>query len=67
MGMMMYIYMKSHNKRDTEDESDTVEGNESDTEDELNDTIYDITKTFDYSLQLRKKFREKIEHMEEIN
>ena len=33
--------MKSHYKSDTEDESDTVEGSDSDTEDELDDIIYE--------------------------
>ena len=55
----------SDNETDTEDES------ESDTEVPINDNqdlleiINDIKSTFNYSLQLRKKFREKIEDMEE--
>ena len=51
---------QDENERDTEDES------ESDTEDQdLLEIINDIKSTFNYSLQLRKKFREKIEDMEE--
>ena len=51
---------EDENERDTEDES------ESDTEDQdLLEIINDIKATFNYSLQLRKKFREKIEDMEE--
>ena len=50
MRMMMYIRV----------ESDNVSESESDTEmDELDDIIHDIKSTFDYILQLRKKFREK--------
>ena len=55
--------MNSDNESDTEDES------KSDTEDLFNENqhllkkINDIKSTFD-SLQLRKKFREKIEDME---
>ena len=58
------VDMSSDNATDTEDES------ESDTEVPINDNqdlleiINDIKSTFDYSLQLRKKFREKIEDME---
>ena len=54
----------SDNETDTEDES------ESDTEVPINDNqdlleiINDIKSTFNYSLQLRKKFREKIGDME---
>merc|ERR1712208_59581 len=57
----------SDNETDTEDES------ESDTEVPINDNqdlleiINDIKSTFNYSLQLRKKFREKIEDMEEYD
>ena len=51
--------MNSDNESDTEDES------ESDTEDQdLLEIINDIKSTFNYSLQLRKKFREKIGDME---
>ena len=54
------VNMNSDNESDTEDES------ESDTEDQdLLEIINDIKSTFNYSLQLRKKFREKIEDMEE--
>ena len=53
---------QDENERDTEDES------ESDTEDQdLLEIINDIKSTFNYSLQLRKKFREKIENMEEYD
>ena len=57
----------SDNESDTEDES------ESDTEVSINDNqdlleiINNIKSTFNYSLQLRKKFREKIEDMEEYD
>ena len=57
----------SDNETDTEDES------ESDTEVPINNNqdlleiINDIKSTFNYSLQLRKKFREKIEDMEEYD
>merc|ERR1711895_272161 len=51
---------EDENEKDTEDES------ESDTEDQdLLEIINDFKSTFNYSLQLRKKFREKIEDMEE--
>merc|ERR1712240_106299 len=63
--------MSSDAESDTEDESESVERDtedesESDTEDQdLLEIINDIKSTFNYSLQLRKKFREKIEDMEE--
>merc|ERR1711872_824445 len=54
------VDMNSDTESDAEDES------ESDTEDQdLLEIINDIKATFNYSLQLRKKFREKIEDMEE--
>ena len=54
--------MNSDNESDTEDES------ESDTEEhDLLEIINDIKSTFNYSLQLRKKFRKKIENMEEYD
>ena len=71
------VDMSSDNETDTEDESemdtedthnesDTEDKSESDTEDQdLLEIINDIKATFNYSLQLRKKFREKIEDMEE--
>ena len=50
---------EDENEKDTEDESD------SDTEDQdLLEIINDIKSTFNYSMQLRKKFREKIGDME---
>ena len=52
------VDMSSHNATDTENES------ESDDNQDLLEIINDIKSTFDYSLQLRKKFREKIEDME---
>ena len=56
------VNMNSDNESDTEDES------ESDTEDQdLLEIINDIKSTFNYSLQLRKKFRKKIENMEEYD
>ena len=63
--------MNSDNESDTEDESesdtedthnesDTEDESESDTEDQdLLEIINDIKSTFNYSLQLRKKFRKK--------
>ena len=67
------VDMNSDTESGTEDESesDTEDESKSDTEDALNEhqdlleIINDIKSTFDYSLQLRKKFREKIEDMEE--
>ena len=56
------VNMNSDNESDTEDES------ESDTEEhDLLEIINDIKSTFNYSLQLRKKFRKKIENMEEYD
>ena len=53
---------------DTHNESDTEDESESDTEDQdLLEIINDIKSTFNYSLQLRKKFREKIEDMGEYD
>merc|ERR1711978_437322 len=52
-------------ERDTEDESDTEDlFNENQ---DLLEIINDIKSTFNYSMQLRKKFREKIENMEEYD
>ena len=67
------VDMNSDNESDTEDErdSDTEDESESDTEDLLNknqdllEIINNIKSTFNYSLKLRKRFREKIEDMEE--
>ena len=62
--------MNSDTESDTEDESerDTEDESENDTEDhDLLEIINDIKSTFNYSLQLRKKFREKIENMEEYD
>ena len=62
------VDMNSDTESDTEDESerDTEDESENDTEDhDLLEIINDIKSTFNYSLQLRKKFREKIEDMEE--
>ena len=65
------VDMSSDNESDTEDESemdtedthnesDTEDESESDTEDQdLLEIINDIKSTFNYSLQLRKKFRKK--------
>ena len=53
------VDMSSNNATDTDNES------ESDDNQDLLEIINDIKSTFDYSLQLRKKFREKIEDMEE--
>ena len=60
--------MNSDTESDAEDENerDTRDESESDTEDQdLLEIINDIKSTFNYSLQLRKKFREKMEDMEE--
>ena len=62
------VDMNSDTESDAEDENerDTRDESESDTEDQdLLEIINDIKATFNYSLQLRKKFREKIEDMEE--
>ena len=58
---------------DTESEGESDTEDEDDTEDLFNENqdlleiINDIKSTFNYSLQLRKKFREKIENMEEYD
>ena len=62
------VDMNSDTESDAEDENekDTEDESESDTEgQDLLEIINDIKSTFNYSLQLRKKFREKIEDMEE--
>ena len=57
----------------SDNDTDTEYESESDTEVPINDNqdlleiINDIKSTFNYSLQLRKKFREKIEDMEEYD
>ena len=62
--------MNSDTESEGESKNDTEDESESDTEDALNEhqdlleIINDIKSTFNYSLQLRKKFREKIEDME---
>ena len=69
------VYMSSDAESDIEDESESVteDEDESDTEDLFNENqdlleiINDIKSTFHYGLQLRKKFREKIENMEEYD
>ena len=69
------VDMNSDAESDTEDESESVteDEDESDTEDLFNENqdlleiINDIKSTFNYGLQLRKKFREKIENMEEYD
>ena len=69
------VDMNSDTERDTEDESESVteDEDESDTEDLFNENqdlleiINDIKSTFNYGLHLRKKFREKIENMEEYD
>ena len=58
--------MNSDTESEGESERDTEDESENDTEDhDLLEIINDIKSTFNYSLQLRKKFREKIEDMEE--
>ena len=67
------VYMSSDAESDIKDESESVteDEDESDTEDLFNENqdlleiINDIKSTLKYGLQLRKKFREKIENMEE--
>ena len=67
------VYMSSDNESDTEDENESDIEDESDTEDLFNENqdlleiINDIKSTFNYGLQLRKIFREKIENMEEYD
>ena len=67
------VDMNSDTESDSENESERDTEDESDTEDLFNENqdlleiINDIKSTFDYSLQLRKKFREKIENMEEYD
>ena len=69
------VDMSSDTESDTEDESESVteDEDESDTEDLFNENqdlleiINDIKSTFNYGLQLRKIFREKIENMEEYD
>ena len=56
---------EGESERDTEDEDDTEDlFNENQ---DLLEIINDIKSTFNYGLQLRKKFREKIENMEEYD
>ena len=63
--------MNSDNESDTEDESGSETEDEDESEDLFNENqdlleiINDIKSTFNYGLQLRKKFREKIENIEE--
>ena len=65
------VDMSSDAESDTEDESESVTKDEVESDDLFNENqdlleiINDIKSTFNYSLQLRKKFREKIENMEE--
>ena len=67
------VDMNSDTESDTEDESERETEDESDTEDLFNENqdlleiINDIKSTFNYGLHLRKKFREKIENMEEYD
>ena len=67
------VDMSSDTESDTEDENESDIEDESDTEDlfienqDLLEIINDIKSTFNYGLQLRKKFREKIENMEEYD
>ena len=59
------VDMNSDTESEGESERDTEDESENDTEDhDLLEIINDIKSTFNYSLQLRKKFREKIEDME---
>jgi len=63
------VDMNSDTESDAEDENekDTEDESESDTEDQdLLEIINDIKSTFNYSLQLRNKFREKIEDIGRI-
>ena len=65
------VYMSSDAESDNEDESGSETEDEVESDDLFNENqdlleiINDIKSTFNYSLQLRKKFREKIENMEE--
>ena len=66
------VDMNSDNESDTEDESGSETEDEDESEDlfkenqDLLEIINDIKSTFNYGLQLRKKFREKIENMEDL-
>ena len=61
------VDMSSDNETDTEDESGSDTGDLLNEDQDLLEIIYDIKSTFNYSLQLRKKFRKKIEDMEEYD
>ena len=58
------VDMNSDTESDSENES---EKGTDDDEQDLLEIINDIKSTFNYGLQLRKKFREKIEDMEEYD
>ena len=59
------VDMNSDTESDSENESEKGTEDVFDEDQDLLEIINDIKSTFDYSLQLRKKFREKIEDMEE--
>ena len=59
--------MNSDTESDSENESEKGTEDLFDEDQDLLEIINDIKSTFDYSLQLRKKFREKIEDMEEYD
>ena len=61
------VDMNSDTESGTEDESESVTEDLFNENQDLLEIINDIKSTFDYSLQLRKKFREKIEDMEEYD
>ena len=61
------VDMNSDTESDSENESEKGTEDVFDEDQDLLEVINDIKSTFDYSLQLRKKFREKIEDMEEYD
>ena len=61
------VDMNSDTESDSENESEKGTEDLFDEDQDLLEIINDIKSTFDYSLQLRKKFREKIEDMEEYD
>ena len=61
------VDMNSDTESDSENESEKGTEDLFDEDQDLLEIINDIKSTFDYSLQLRKKFRDKIEDMEEYD
>ena len=61
------VDMNSDTESDSENESEKGTEDLFDEDQDLLEIINDIKSTFNYGLQLRKKFREKIENMEEYD